>query len=95
VLPFVFVYAPAVLLIEGGLVRQWSTFFAAVLGLVAMNFAITGYVTSPLSVSKRVMMGLGALLILQFKLTFFILGVAILVTVFVLQHLNNAHPSPP
>jgi TRAP transporter 4TM/12TM fusion protein len=92
VLPFVFVYAPAILLLEGGAVRQWATFLAALLGLVAINAALIGHGVSRLSIPLRSAVAFAAALLLQFELSVSVAGAAIVLAIFGLQYFRNVEP---
>ncbi|HZD53249.1 MAG TPA: TRAP transporter large permease subunit, partial [Woeseiaceae bacterium] len=82
VLPFVFVQAPAILLIGSGAIEQWSVSLGALLALIAVNVALVGHAVTPLSWTARILAVFGALLILRFELPLAVAGAAIVLAVF-------------
>jgi TRAP-type uncharacterized transport system fused permease subunit len=52
-LPFLFVYRPELLLLDGSFVSQCGTFASVMLGFVALNIAMTGRAFGPLRVWQR------------------------------------------
>jgi TRAP transporter 4TM/12TM fusion protein len=89
ILPFLFVYAPAILLIEGNTITQWSTFLGALVALIAVNFALVGYVIGPVSIIHRALLIISAVLILQFNLPHSISGSAVFLVVIALHYVQN------
>jgi TRAP-type uncharacterized transport system fused permease subunit len=90
VLPFLFVYAPQILLIDGSVVEQWLTFFGALLALVAINMGLVGYAIGPLSKTRRVALVVAAMAVLQFTSKISLSGATVIVAILALQRLANA-----
>jgi TRAP-type uncharacterized transport system fused permease subunit len=85
--PFVFVYSPALLIVTQGF--TWEAFFitltGATLGIVMLAGAFTGFVVAPLSRIERVWLGLVALLFVAPGLTTMLIGVVLAIPVFLRQ----------
>jgi TRAP-type uncharacterized transport system fused permease subunit len=90
VLPFLFVYAPEILLIDGSVVEQWLTFFGALLALVAFNMGLVGYAVGALSKTQRVALVVAAMAVLQFTSTLSYSGATLIVAILALQRFANA-----
>lgn len=73
-LPFVFVFAPAILLVDSGAIAQWLTFIGTLLALLALNFAYVGFVTMPLAIVTRIVLLVAAVMLFQFELAMSIAG---------------------
>lgn len=85
--PFVFVYSPALLIVAQGF--TWEAFFitltGATLGIVMLAGAFTGFVVAPLSRIERIWLGLVALLFVAPGLTTMLIGVVLAIPVFLRQ----------
>lgn len=85
--PFVFVYSPALLIVTQGF--TWEAFFitltGATLGIVMLAGAFTGFVIAPLSRVERIWLGLVALLFVAPGLTTMLIGVVLAIPVFLRQ----------
>lgn len=85
--PFVFVYSPALLIVTQGF--TWEAFFitltGATLGIVMLAGAFTGFVVAPLSRIERTWLGLVALLFVAPGLTTMMIGIVLAIPVFVRQ----------
>lgn len=85
--PFVFVYSPALLIVTQGF--TWEAFFitltGATLGIVMLAGAFTGFVVAPLSRIERVWLGLVALLFVAPGLTTMLIGIVLAIPVFLRQ----------
>jgi TRAP-type uncharacterized transport system fused permease subunit len=66
VLPFLFVYAPAILLLQGGVFQGLLTATSALLALIALNCALIGFFVRPLTVLQRVIVAVVAMLMLVY-----------------------------
>jgi len=77
--PFVFVYSPALLIVTEGF--TWEAFAitltGATLGIVLLAGAFTGFMVAPLARLERVWLGLVALLVVAPGLTTMLIGVAL------------------
>lgn len=89
ILPFLFVYAPAILLLEGSVLDYWITFFISLLALVVVNAALVGYALERLSLVSRVTLIAAAVLLLQFDVTLTIAGLTCVVLVLATQYLRK------
>jgi TRAP-type uncharacterized transport system fused permease subunit len=90
ILPFLFVYDPAILLLRGSIVEQWLTFSGALLALVAINMALVGYAIGPLSKAQRVALIVAAMAVLQFTSKISLSGAAAIAAILALQRFGNA-----
>jgi TRAP-type uncharacterized transport system fused permease subunit len=90
VLPFLFVYAPEILLIDGSVVEQWLTFLGALLALIAINMGLVGHAIGALSKTQRVALVVAALAVLQFTSKLSLSGATVIVAILVLQRFANA-----
>ena len=90
ILPFLFVYDPAILLLRGSIVEQWLTFSGALLALVAINMALVGYAIGPLSKAQRVALIVAAMAVLQFTSKVSLSGAAVIAAILALQRFGNA-----
>lgn len=85
--PFVFVYSPALLIVAQGF--TWEAFFitltGATLGIVMLAGAFTGFVVAPLSRIERIWLGLVALLFVAPGLITMLIGVVLAIPVFLRQ----------
>ena len=81
VLPFLFISAPAILLLEGSVIEQWLTALGAFLALCAINSGLVGHVARPLSPPPRVLLIVAGLLILTFRWELSGIGCALAVSI--------------
>jgi len=85
--PFVFVYSPALLLVADGF--TWAAFTVtlagAMMGIAALGVAFSGYFIAPLSKPERYWVALVSLLFIAPGLTTFAIGLGLLVPVGLLQ----------
>ena len=85
--PFVFVYSPALLIVTQGF--TWEAFFitlaGATLGIVMLAGAFTGFVVAPLNRLERIWLGLVALLFVAPGLTTMLIGIVLAIPVFIRQ----------
>jgi TRAP-type uncharacterized transport system fused permease subunit len=65
ILPFIFVYSPGVLMLEGGLLRYVLEFSTALIAVVALNVVIVGHASGPISFIRRGLL-LGGVVLLLF-----------------------------
>jgi TRAP transporter 4TM/12TM fusion protein len=88
VVPFMFVYGPALLV---GM-RPWSETIAAIatatVGTFALAAAVIGYTTRPASGAQRAALGLASLLLIRSGWQLDVAGLALLIGVFVWQRLG-------
>ena len=93
--PFVFVYSPALLLVAEGF--TWEAFVVtlagAMLGIAAMGVAFSGYLIAPLRMVERIYVAFVALLFIAPGLLTMAIGLALLVPVALLQ-LGRRAPAP-
>lgn len=90
VLPFLFVYAPQILLLDGSIVEQWLTFFGALLALVAINMGLVGHAISSLTRTQRLTLIAAAVAVLQFTPKISLAGATVIVAILALQRFANA-----
>ncbi|MDX1605512.1 MAG: TRAP transporter permease, partial [Candidatus Competibacterales bacterium] len=92
--PFVFVYSPAMLIVVDGF--SWGTFLLTTLtcavGIVLLGAALTGYLLAPLPRSGRWPLGLGALLLVFPDPEAGLLGLLLSAPVLVLQWARRRSP---
>jgi TRAP transporter 4TM/12TM fusion protein len=85
--PFVFVYSPALLLVADGF--TWSAFIitlsSAMMGIGCMGIAFSGYLMAPLPMLQRWWMALVALLFIAPGLTTLLIGIALVAPIVLLQ----------
>ncbi|WP_179380813.1 TRAP transporter permease [Jannaschia marina] len=85
--PFVFVYSPALLLVAEGF--SWPAFTVtlagAAMGIGALGIAFTGYLLARMPMWQRIYTGLVALLFIAPGLTTFLIGAALLSPVLAMQ----------
>ncbi len=85
--PFVFVYSPALLLVADGF--TWSAFIitlsSAMMGIGCMGIAFSGYLLAPLPMLQRWWMALVALLFIAPGLTTLLIGIALVAPIVLLQ----------
>jgi TRAP transporter 4TM/12TM fusion protein len=89
-LPFLFIHAPAILLLRGSIVEQWLTFFGALLALIAINMALVGHAIGPLSKTQRIAMVVAAIAVLQFTSKISLSGATVIVAILALQRFGKA-----
>ncbi|SDZ51042.1 TRAP transporter, 4TM/12TM fusion protein [Jannaschia faecimaris] len=85
--PFVFVYSPALLLVAEGF--SWPAFTVtlagAAMGIGALGIAFTGYLFAKMPMWQRVYTGLASLFFIAPGLTTFLIGAALLAPVLLIQ----------
>lgn len=85
--PFVFIYSPALLLVTNGF--TWAAFVVtlvgAMLGIAALGVAFSGYLLAPMTKLERWWVGIGALLFIAPGLTTLMIGLVVMTPVFLLQ----------
>ncbi len=85
--PFVFVYSPALLLVADGF--TWAAFtitlISAMMGIACMGIAFSGYLIAPLAMAQRWWMALVALLFIAPGITTLLIGLALIAPVLLLQ----------
>jgi TRAP-type uncharacterized transport system fused permease subunit len=85
--PFVFVYSPALLLVADGF--TWAAFTTtltgAMLGIGFLGVAFSGYMLAPLKMWQRWWVGLVALLFIAPGITTMAVGLALVAPIFLLQ----------
>lgn len=81
VLPFLFVSAPAILLIDGSAVDQWLTALAALLALCATNVGLVGHMAGPLSPLPRILLIAASFLILTYRPGLSGIGAAVIIAI--------------
>ncbi len=85
--PFVFVYSPAMLIVTDGF--TWSAFFVTVVGcavgIVVLGAALTGYLLRPMSWPGRWVLGLAALLLVAPGIKSGLVGLAVAAPVLLAQ----------
>ncbi len=89
--PFVFVYSPALLLVTDGF--TWSEFFVTLTGVMAgisfLGIAFTGYFLAPMSQLERWYVGLVSLLFVTPGLTTMSIGAVLLSPILIRQYLQS------
>ena len=89
--PFVFVYSPALLLVTDGF--TWSEFFVTLTGVMAgisfLGIAFTGYFLAPMSQLERWYVGLASLLFVTPGLTTMSIGAVLLSPILIRQYLQS------
>ncbi|AMY68772.1 TRAP transporter permease [Frigidibacter mobilis] len=94
--PFMFVFSPSLLLVTAGF--TWSAFAlaftGAVLGIVALSAAITGWLMGPLLKVERAVLPVAALLMIAPELVSTAIGAAILGAVLLRQWLAGRGQAP-
>lgn len=88
-LPFLFVYAPAILLLQGGALQGALTSAGALVALLALNCALTGFLAGAMSILQRLLMALAAASILWFEPIISLAGACVATAVVALQLLRN------
>ncbi len=86
--PFVFVYSPALLLVAEGF-TWWIftyTFIGAMLGIGALGIAFSGFLNAPLKKWERWYFGIAAFLFIAPGVTTMLIGIAILTPIILIQH---------
>ena len=76
ILPFMFVTGPALLMIGDVGTIVWSCLTAAI-GVAGLSAVIVGYVVAPLRAWERILLGVGALLLIDTGLVTDIIGIVI------------------
>jgi TRAP transporter 4TM/12TM fusion protein len=102
IVPFIFVYEPAMLLIDPtGLPANATDFpFAAILDImivgissaiavIAISAAVEGYIRTNLSVITRLILGMGSILLIVPDLLTDIIGYVIIITIYVLNYIQG------
>ena len=93
--PFVFVYSPALLLIAGGF--TWTEFsitlVGAMVGIASLGVAFTGYLVAPMRIWERFWVALVSLLFIAPGLTTLLIGLVLISPVLLLQ-LRSAGKQP-
>lgn len=85
--PFVFVYSPALLLVTDGF-TWWAfsvTLLGAMMGIASLGVAFTGYLFAPVALWERWWIGLVSFLFIAPGLATMVIGVVLLVPIGVLQ----------
>lgn len=85
--PFVFVYSPALLLVGDGF-TWWAftyTLIGAMLGIGALGVAFSGYLTAPLKSWERWYVEITAFLFIAPGITTMLIGIIILMPIVILQ----------
>ena len=85
VLPFVFVYAPAILLIDSSIAEGLIAFCATLLALVSLNAAYAGVLRKPLSIIERLLLAGAGVMIFQFQMLAFAIAAAVVSAVYLRQ----------
>ncbi len=80
IVPFVFVYNPA-LVLEGTVIETIRVFVGAVIGIYGMAGALMGLYISPVSVWLRLVGGAGGLLLIAPSITTDILGIGVIASI--------------
>ncbi|WP_152656784.1 TRAP transporter permease [Oceanobacillus sp. CFH 90083] len=107
IVPFIFVYAPAMLLINpDGLPANTTDFpFAAIsdimmvavsstIAVIAISAAVEGYIKTHLSIMTRMILGMSSLLLIVPELITDIIGYTIIILIFILNYIkSNKEPS--
>lgn len=85
--PFIFVYSPALLLVAEGF--TWQAFFVtlggAMLGIASLGIAFTGYWLAPMSMRQRWWIALVSFLFIAPGMTTMVIGLALLAPLAILQ----------
>jgi TRAP transporter 4TM/12TM fusion protein len=81
VLPFLFVYTPEILLLQGGWMDGVLASTGALIALIALNLALTGFLYGPLTPLQRLLNAVAAVLILQFQPLLSLLGVLVVAAI--------------
>ena len=90
ILPFMFVYSP-VLLLKGSFGMLLVTMIASALGIYALSAAIQNYMFGNMSVMKRIVLGIAAILLIFPGLITDIIGLLLLIFVFLLQKSSKSN----
>ena len=97
--PFVFIYSPALLLVAEGF--TWSVFAVtltgAALGIGALGVAFSGFLFAPMPMLQRWWVGIGSFLFIAPGLTTLVIGLVVMAPVLVLQvrQRTQLHTGPP
>lgn len=107
IVPFIFVYAPAMLLIDPtGLPANATEFpFAAIpdiivvlisssVAVIAISAAVEGYIKTHLSVITRLILGIGSLLLIVPELITDIIGYTIIIAIYLLNYIQSKKEPP-
>lgn len=85
IIPYMFVLNPELLLLDGVTASLGLALLTAIFGMVALSSSLIGYLTAPLKIWERVLLGIGGLMMIKPGLVTDIAGVAIFAIIFFLS----------
>lgn len=78
IIPFMFVYGPA-LIFQGGIVEIILSFATALVGIYALSVGLEGFLKQPITIISRLILFVGAVLLINVGVLYDIIGLAIIV----------------
>ncbi|MCZ8261896.1 MAG: TRAP transporter permease [Beijerinckiaceae bacterium] len=94
--PFVFVFSPAMLIVTKGF--TWGDFFfttgGCIIGIVMLAAAVTGYGLAPMRRWEQLLLFIGSVLVIAPNVTATVIGVALAIPVILRQVAASRRPAP-
>ncbi len=84
-MPFIFAFSPALLLLDTPVLDTIGVVVSAVIGVLALSWSLQGYLNRPLPLVARIVLFLAAILLISPGLTTDLVGIAIITSVFLHQ----------
>lgn len=85
IIPYIFVYSPQLLLIDVAPFNLIVIIVTAIIGIICVASALTGYFKTKMSIIERLVFLTGGILLITTHLTSNIVGIALLVGVYIIQ----------
>ncbi|TCO76435.1 TRAP transporter permease [Marinisporobacter balticus] len=89
IVPYIFVYSPALLLINTTPIGITIATITAIVGVVALGVAVEGYLFSRVNVIYRIIMFASAILLMKPGTTTDIIGIALFLVIFFIQKMSG------
>lgn len=89
IIPYIFVYSPVLLLVNVTPFKMIFAIVTALIGVIALSAALTGFFTSRMSIIERLLFAGGGLLLLTVNYTFNVIAILILAVGYFLQKRKN------